>query len=98
MSNIVFLRVALIIAEMGLRWPVSLLEYFDVQDGDLHRLYEFRLLMRDDVDTVDFVAEFCAAMAAHNKISPVKADFHELTECPGPVKNAHIASLTVTTI
>lgn len=98
MSDIIFLRVALIVSEMGLKWPVSLLEYFDVQDGDLHRLYEFQLLMRDDVDTTDFAVEFHEAMEHHNKISPVKADFHELTECPSPVKNAHIASLTVTTI
>ena len=98
MSNIVFLRVALIVSEMGLYWPVSLLEYFDVQEDGPHRLYSFRLLMRDDVDTTDFAVEFHEAMEHHNKISPVKADFHELTECPGPVKNAHIASLTVTAI
>lgn len=99
-DSIIYYRVFQILTEMGLKWPVSLLEDFDVQEDEdgSHRLYSFRLLMRDDVDTVDFVTEFCAVMAAQNKISQVKADFHGLTELPGPVKNAHMGFLTVTDI
>lgn len=102
MKDIIFLRVCLIIAEMGLKWPVSLINDFDprfcIKNYGPHRTYQFHLEIRDDVDTTDFAVEFCSGMAACNRASPVKADFRGLSEYPGPVKNWHTVYLTVETI
>lgn len=95
MSDVIRLRVALIIAEMGLVWPISPIEKYVVKNCGARCLYEFRFTVRDDVDTTDFVEAFCVAMEAYNQISEVKAGFRELIEFPGPVKNAHTIYLTV---
>lgn len=102
MDKVIYHRVHMILAEMGLDRPVSVVDDFDpqycIKNFGPHRLYEFQLEVRDDVDTTDFVVDFCAAMGEYNKISTIKADFYELNEYPGPVPNCHTVYLTVTTI
>lgn len=102
MDKVIFYRVMAILAELGLSSPISLIDDFDpehcIKNYGPHRLYDFHLEARDDVDTTDLVADFCVAMDRYNKISPVKADFYEANEYPGPVKNWHTVYLTVATI
>lgn len=91
-----------ILAELGLSSPVSVVDDFDpqysIKNYGPHRLYEFNLEIRDDLDTTDFVVDFCAAMGEYNKISTIKADFYELNEYPGSVKNWTTVYLTVATV
>lgn len=99
----IYYRVRMILAELELIYPVSVVDDYDpdysTRDIGPHRLYrDFHLEARDDVDTTDLVANFCVAMDRYNKISPVKADFYEANEYPGPVKNWHTVYLTVATI
>lgn len=96
MNDVISLRVFMILTEMGLAWPISFqMEDFASRHCETGHLYEIRLIIRDDVDSTDFVEAFCAAMEAYNQISQVKAGFRELLEFPGPVKNAHTVYLTV---
>jgi len=101
-DRVIIHRVSMILAEMGQKWPVSLVDDFDpdycIKDYGPHRLYEFRLEIRDDVDLSDFVVSFCTVMEQYNKVSNIKSDFYEANEYPGPVKNWHTVYLTVTTI
>lgn len=102
MDKVIYHRAMSILAEMGLFSPISLVNDFDpvfsIKNYGPHRLYDFHLEVRDDVDTTDFVVDFCAAMGEYNKISTIKADFYELNEYPGPVPNCHTVYLTVATI
>ena len=54
MDLVIYHRVAMILAEMGLHGPISLIEDFDpdfsIKNCGPHRLYEFHLEIRDDVD------------------------------------------------
>lgn len=102
MDLVIYHRVMSILAEMGLSSPISLIDDFDpifsIKNVSEHRLYEFHLEIRDDVDTTDLAADFCIALEDHNKISSIKADFYELNEYPGPVPNCSEVYLTVATI
>lgn len=96
MNDVISLRVALILTEMGLKRPISFqMEDCAVIDCGPPRMYQFRLEVRDDVDTVDFILDLCAIMTAHNRISAVHANLCGFYEEPGPVKNWHTAYLTV---
>lgn len=102
MDWVIYHRVLAILAEVGLTSPISHIEDFDpdfsIKNIGPHRLYEFHLEIRDDVDLTDFVADFSAIMTAYNKISNIKVDFYEANEYPGPIKNWHTAYLTVTSV
>lgn len=102
MDQVIHHRVLAILTEMGLNRPVSYIEDFDpnycCKNTGPHRLYEFHLEIRDDVDLTDFVADFSTIMTAYNKISNIKADFYEANEYPGPMKNWHTVYLTVTSV
>lgn len=102
MDQVIQYRVMAIISEMGLHGPISLIENFDpkfsIKNCGPHRLYEFCLSVRDDVDPSEFIANFCNAMDKYNKSSPVKAAFYEANEYPGPEKNWSTVYLTVATI
>lgn len=102
MDQVVIHRIAAILSEMGLQQPISFLEDFDpaycIRDFGEHRLFEFHLEVRDDVDPDDFITDFRTAMQRYNEASKVKTDFYGIEEYPGPVKNWHTAYLTVTTV
>lgn len=102
MDKVIYHRVLALLVELGLSSPISLIDDFDpvfsIKNYGPHRLYDFHLEVRDDVDTTDLAVAFSESMAAYNKISSVKADFYEANEYPGPVKNWHTVYLTVTTI
>lgn len=102
MDRVIVHRVMSILAEMGHSRPVSLVDDFDprycIKNYGSHRLYEFHLEIRDDVDLEDFITDFCYLMHQYNAISYVKADLYEATEYPGPVKNWSTVYLTVAAI
>lgn len=102
MDQVIRHRVAMILAEMGLKRPISLIEDFDpdfsIKNCGPFRLFEFHLEIRDDVDPHEFITAFRAAMEAHNRSSSIRADFHDATDYPGPVKNWSTVYLTVATI
>ena len=102
MDQVIHHRVAAILTEMGLNRPVSYIEDFDpnycCKNIGSHRLYEFHLEIRDDVDPDNFIADFCAALDEYNKTSIVKAAFYGANEYPGPVKNWTTVYLTVAAI
>lgn len=102
MDQVIYYRVAMILAEMGISSPISLVDNFDprycIKNLGPHRLYEFCLEMRDDISPDAFIADFFAAMDNYNKSSPVKAAFYGANEYPGPAKNWHTAYLTVAVI
>lgn len=102
MDKVIIFRVMLILSEMGLHSPISLIEdispEFSFKDVGPHRLYTFQLQIRDDVRPDKFLADFCIAMQQYNERSSVKADFYDATDYPGPIKNWSTVYLTVTTI
>lgn len=102
MDLIIYYRVMAILAEMGQKWPVSLIDDFDpefsIKNFGPHRLYDFHIELRNDVDQRDFALDFCDAMDAHNKITAVKADFVAMDVYPGPVPNWSTVYLTVSAI
>lgn len=102
MDLVIYHRVMAILAEMGLSSPISLIDDFDpqysIKNHGPHRLFDFHLEIRDDVDPHEFVSSFRAAMATHNSISIVKADFYEANDYPAPVKNWRTVYLTIATI
>lgn len=102
MDLVIYHRVMSILAEMGLSSPISLIDDFDpvfcIKNAAEHRLYGFHFEVRDDVDTVNLAADFCAAMDEYNKISTVKADLYKIDEYPGSTRNWHTVYLTVTTV
>lgn len=102
MDQVIYHRVAMILAEMGLFSPISLIEDFNpdfsIKNCGPHRLYEFHLEIRDDVDPDNFIREFCTAMQQYNERSSVKADFYDAVDYSSPVKNWSTVYLTVTTI
>lgn len=102
MDLVIYHRVAMILAEMGLHGPISLIEDFNpdfsIKNCGPHRLYEFQVEIRDDVDPDNFIREFCTAMQQYNERSSVKADFYDAVDYSSPVKNWSTVYLTVTTI
>lgn len=92
----------LILSEIGLHSPISLVDNFDyeicIRNVEEHRLYEFQVEVRDDVDPENFIGAFRSAMQQYNERSSVKADFYDATDYPGPIKNWSTVYLTVTTI
>lgn len=102
MDKVIYHRVAVILLEMGLHSPISFIDCFDpgicIRNVEEHRLYEFQVEVRDDVDPDNFIREFCTAMQQYNERSSVKADYYDATDYPGPIKNWSTVYLTVTTI
>lgn len=102
MDQVIRHRVAMILAEMGLHSPISLIEDFapqySIKNCGPFRLYEFHLEIRDDVDLHEFITIFRAAMETHNGNSSIKANFYDVMDYPGPVKNWSTVYLTVATI
>ena len=102
MDQVIQHRVMSIIAEMGLQSPISLVEDFNpdfsIKNIGPHRLYEFHLEIRDDVDPDEFITAFCAAINECNNRSNIKAAFYGANEYPGPVKNWTTVYLTVAAI
>lgn len=92
----------LILSEMGLCSPISLIEDFNpdfsIKNCGPHRLYEFHLEIRDDVDPDNFIREFCTAMQQYNERSSVKADFYDAVDYAAPMKNWRSVYLIVTTV
>lgn len=101
-DQIIFFRVYMILAEMGLNRPISVVDDFDpefcIKQYYANRLYEFHLEIRDDEDLGGFVEDLCAELDQYNKISTVKADFVAIEDYPGSVKNWTTVYLTVATI
>ncbi|NBI11913.1 hypothetical protein D1641_18265 [Colidextribacter sp. OB.20] len=99
MDQVIYHRVGMILAEMGLKSPISLIKDFDpdvsIKNYGPFRLYEFHLEIRDDVDPHEFETTFRAAMEAHNSNSSIKANFYDATDYPGPDKNWTTVYLTV---
>lgn len=99
MDRVIYYRVMSILAEMGLNLPICAVDDFDrqycIKNFGPHRLYEFHLEIRSDVDTTDFAADLCAVLDEYNKISTIKADFVSISEYPGPAKNWSTVYLTV---
>ena len=99
MDRVVQYRVSSIIAEMGLFSPVSLIDDFDpdygIKNMGPHRLYEFHLEIRDDFNSMDFLADFCSVLEKENRTNNIKIDAVEINEYPGPARNWHTAYLTV---
>lgn len=102
MDEIIIFRVMLILSEMGLCSPISLIEDFNpdfsIKNCGPHRLYEFHLEIRDDVDPDNFIREFCTAMQQYNERSSVKADFYDAVDYAAPMKNWRSVYLIVTTV
>ena len=102
MDLVIFYRVMAILAELGLIYPVSVVDDYDprgsTRDFGPHRTYDFHLEVHDDVDPHNFIADFCAALDEYNKTSIVKAAFYGANAYPGPVKNWTTVYLTVATI
>lgn len=102
MDLVIYHRVMSILAEMGLFSPISLIDDFDpvfsIKNYGPHRLYEFHLEIRDDVDLGKFVEDLCAELDQYNKISTVKADFVAIEDYPGIAANWTTVYLTVATI
>ena len=102
MDKVIYHRVAVILLEMGLRSPISFIDSFDpgicIRNVEEHRLYEFQVEVRDDVDPENFIEAFRSAMQQYNERSSVKADYYDATDYPGPIKNWSTVYLTVTTI
>ena len=102
MDQVIYHRVGMILAEMGLFSPISLIEDFDpdvsIKNYGPHRLYEFHLEIRDDVDPDNFIREFCTAMQEFNKTSSVKADYYDAADYAAPMKNWRSVYLIVTTV
>lgn len=102
MDQVIQHRVMSIIAEMGLQSPIFLIEDFDprfcIKKIGEHKLYEFHLENRDDVNPGEFIAAFRAALDEYNKTSIVKAAFYGANEYPGPVANWTTVYLTVAAI
>ena len=80
----------------------SLIEDFDPQHCCKNigpfRLYEFAILVRDDMRRDKFVKDFGEQLKAYNAVSNIKIDFYDLTEYSGTLKNYSTLYLTVTTI
>ena len=102
MDRVIYHRVMSILAEMGLHSPISLIEDFDPQHCCKNigpfRLYEFAILVRDDMRRDKFVKDFGEQLKAYNAVSNIKIDFYDLTEYSGTLKNYSMLYLTVTTI
>ena len=102
MDRVIYHRVMSILAEMGLHSPISLIEDFDPQHCCKNigpfRLYEFAILVRDDMSRDKFVKDFGEQLKAYNAVSNIKIDFYDLTEYSGTLKNYSTLYLTVTTI
>lgn len=102
MDQVIHHRVAMILSEMGLHSPISLIEDFDPQHCCKNigpfRLYEFAILVRDDLERDEFVKDFREQLEAYNEVSNIKIDFYDLTEYSGTLKNYSTLYLTVTTI
>lgn len=102
MDQVIQHRVCMLLAEMGLQSPISLVDDFDPRDSiknyGPHRLYEFHLKIRDDVDPDEFITAFRAALDECNNRSNIKAAFYGANEYPGPVKNWTTVYLTVTSV
>lgn len=99
MDDVIFHRVAMILAEMGLHDPICLVDDFDpdscTRNVNESRLYEFHLEIRDDVDTTEFAREFSRCLELHNKISSINASLYEALEYPGTMRNWHTVYVTV---
>lgn len=59
MDQVIYHRVAVILLEMGLHSPISFIDNFDpgicIRNVEEHRLYEFQVEIRDDVDPDNFI-------------------------------------------
>mgnify|MGYP000409047003 CR=1 FL=1 len=102
MDQIIYHRIMSILMEIGLFSPISPLDEFDAdyccQNIGPFRLYEFAILMRDDVDEIDLITNFCDALHRQNEISTVKVEFYDIKDYPAPMKNFSMMYLTVTTV
>ena len=102
MDLVIYHRVAMILAEMGLHSPISFIDCFDpgicIRNVEEHRLYEFQVEVRDDVDPENFIEAFRSAMQQYNERSSVKADFYDAVDYAAPMKNWRSVYLIVTTV
>lgn len=102
MDRAIVYRVMSILAEMGLSRPISPYFDFDPQhccrDYGPHRLYEFAVLVRDDLERDEFVRDFRELLNKYDNISTIKVDFYGITEYPGTLKNFSTIYLTVATV
>ena len=96
MDKVIYHRVMSILAEMGRFRPIS--PKHCCKNIGPFRLYEFAMLVRDDLERDEFVKDFREQLEVYNEVSNIKIDFYDLTEYSGTLKNYSTIYLTVTTI
>ena len=95
-------RIFAILSEMGQKWPISLYFDFDpercIKKYGFHHIYEFSILVRDDLDADKFIREFRSAMEKQNKISAIKSELYGVEEYPAHIKNYSTLYISVTNV
>lgn len=100
MDNVIYHIVMVILCEIGLKLPISIVDDYDprysIRNDGPHRLYTFHVEARDDLSDEQIANSFSVALARYRAVcDAAKPVLLQLDAYPGPHLNWSTVYLTV---